>query len=74
MSTIGRRPRRALCIAIAEFAVPASTCTITACPRPVAMANPAAMCIAVFSWGQLTTFGYVRPAFFQRAISSISGA
>jgi len=33
-----------VCIAIAEFAVPASTCTITACPRPVAIAKPAAMC------------------------------
>jgi len=38
ISITGTRARQRLCSAIAEFAVPASTWTITPCPRPVAIA------------------------------------
>jgi hypothetical protein len=38
ISKTGIRPRKALCIATAEFPVPTSTWTSTPCPRPVAIA------------------------------------
>ena len=60
-TSIGTRPRAALCTAPASACVPQSTCTSTACGRPETWAKPWAALIATISFGQVTIAGH-RPA------------
>ncbi len=67
----GARPLAALCTAPASDCVPHSTCTITACARPVTDAAPCAALSATISLGQVITCGIFFPVARASAMASI---